>query len=90
MAPAVGCSGWTQAIHTIRAAWLSNGTMNMRTLATDRVRADSRIQGRAFPAGVLVRSMSCPTMRLAATMRMVESSWRAVRNPRSSFNTLVR
>lgn len=77
------------ATHTIRAV-PSKGMMNMSTLATDRVSADRRIQGRALPARQRVRSMSWPTTRLAATMRMVEKSWRVVRKVRSSFSTSVK
>lgn len=62
------------AIHTILATGSSNGTTNMSTQAMERVSADSKIQGRALPTSVWVRSMSCPTTKLAMTMRMVERS----------------
>ena len=68
------------AIQTYRAV-PSKGTTNISTLATDNVSADSRIQGRAFPARERVRSMSCPTMRLAATISAVETSCSTDRKP---------
>ena len=77
------------AIHTIFAA-PSKGTMNISTLDTLRVRADSRTQGRALPARARVRSISWPTMRLAATISRVDTSWRTDRNPVSSRSTSVR
>ena len=77
------------AIQTIRATPVK-GTMNMSTEATDIVRALSNTQGLALPARQRVRSMSCPTIRLAATMSMVENSWSAVRKLRSSFRTSVK
>ena len=78
------------AIQTIRAVRSANGTMNINTLATESVSAESRIQGRALPARVRVRSISWPTTRLAATIKIVERSCRVVKKPRSSFSTLVR
>ena len=78
------------AIHTIFAAAFWNGTMNISTLAMLRVRAESNTQGRALPARARVRSMSWPTTRFAATIKMVENSWRAVRKPRSSLSTSVK
>ena len=77
------------AIQTI-LAMPSKGTMNISTLATDSVSAESRIQGRALPARALVRSISWPTMRLDATISTVEISCRVVRKPRSSFRTSVK
>jgi len=68
----------------------SKGTMNIRTLAADRVSAESRIQGLAFPAKVFVRSINCPTIRFAATIRMVENNCRVVRNVRSRRRTSVK
>ena len=77
------------ATHTYFAV-PSKGTMNISTLATDRVRAESKIQGRALPARVLVRSMSWPTTRLAATMNTVDTSCSVVRKARSSLSTSVK
>ena len=71
------------AIHTILAT-PSNGTKNMKTVETEKVRADSKTQGRALPARQCVRSMSWPTTRLAMTIKIVEKSCRAVKNDRSS------
>ena len=68
----------------------SNGTKNMRTVDTASVRAESRIHGRALPARQCVRSMSWPTMRLAITIRTVETSCSAVRNERSRRRTSVK
>ena len=64
--------------------------MNMSTLDTLRVRADRSTQGRALPARAFVRSISWPTMRLAATMSRVDTSWRADRKPVSSRSTSVK
>ena len=61
------------AIHTIFIT-PSKGTINISTDATDRVSADNRIHGLALPASTLVLSISCPTTRLAITIRIVDAS----------------
>ena len=78
------------AIHTIFAVGLWKGTMNMSTLAALSVSADSSTQGRALPARAFVRSISWPTTRLAATIRMVENSCNPVRKLKSSLSTSVK
>ena len=77
------------AIQTILAV-PSKGTMNMSTLATDSVRADSSTQGLALPAMQRVRSMSWPTIRLAATMRRVDTTWSTERKASSRASTSVK
>ena len=64
--------------------------MNISTLATDNVSAESSIHGRALPASARVRSISWPTTRFAATISSVESSCSVVRKERSSFSTSVK
>ena len=46
--------------------------MNISTLATDNVSAESSIHGRALPASARVRSISWPTTRFAATISSVD------------------
>ena len=77
------------ATHTIFAV-PSKGTINISTLDTLRVRADSSTQGRALPARAFVRSMSWPTMRLAATMSRVDTNCSADRKAVSSRSTSVK
>ena len=55
------------------------GTTNINMHETANSAEDSNSQGRALPALVLVRSISCPTTRLPATMSIAESKGNRVK-----------
>ncbi len=59
---------------------LPSGTVKSKIPVTGSKKADSSSQGRAFPSGVLVRSMICPMITLVIASITLEMMGKTVKN----------